>query len=415
MKKITRNRIKIKGISQFVASIILISIVVFISIIIFGFMREYLSETAKEVEEESFKRINWLGEYLELVTVTNKRIIALAPGAPSEYTVLKVYVDGREYRIANRTYGNVIVLDFEEPIPSGDRKLMFFTNTKRTWVFDVYVIEWEETKNGWLDGFRYKRKIVIDNSLNQNNLTDYQVLVTLNTQNLISQGKMRSDCGDIRLTDSDGMTLLNYWVESNTCGTSDTRIWVRMPSISAGSTKKIYMYYGNLSATSTSNGYNTFLAFNLSFDGPIGGRVSLGGLHSCALLSNGSVVCWGRNNYGQLGDGSNTNRNTPVMVVGIENAVGISLGYYHSCALLSNGSVMCWGNNWYGQLGDGTGGYLIRNTPVLVLNYNLGGRYEKTGGITTPHRPPYFFDTYFVRRYSPIEPTITVGEEISRQ
>ncbi|MCS7093856.1 MAG: DUF2341 domain-containing protein [Candidatus Aenigmarchaeota archaeon] len=365
MKKITINRIKIKGISQFVASIILISIVVFISIVIFGFMREYLSETAKEVEEESFKRINWLGEYLELVTVTNKRIIALAPGAPPEYTVLKVYVDGREYRIANRTYGNVIVLDFEEPIPSGDRKLMFFTNTKRTWVFDVYVIEWEETKNGWLDGFRYKREIVIDNSLNQNNLTDYQVLVTLNTQNLISQGKMRSDCGDIRLADSDMRTLLNYWIKPNTCGTSDTRIWVRMPSISAGSTKKIYMFYGNASLVSTGNGYNTFLAFNLSFDGPIGGRVSLGGQHSCALLSNGSV--------------------------------------------------MCWGNNWYGQLGDGTGGYLIRNTPVLVLNYNLGGRYEKTGGITTPHRPPYFFDTYFVRRYSPIEPTITVGEEISRQ
>ncbi|MEM5828143.1 MAG: DUF2341 domain-containing protein, partial [Candidatus Aenigmatarchaeota archaeon] len=65
----------------------------------------------------------------------------------------------------------------------------------------------------WLSGWQYRIPITINNTLNSNNLIDYQVLVTLNVADLISQGKMRSDFGDIRFTDSDGTTLLNYWIE----------------------------------------------------------------------------------------------------------------------------------------------------------------------------------------------------------
>jgi len=64
---------------------------------------------------------------------------------------------------------------------------------------------------------------------------------------------MRSDCGDIRFTDSDATTLLNYWIESG-CNSASTKIWVKVPSIPASSTKTIYVYYGNPSATSASNG-----------------------------------------------------------------------------------------------------------------------------------------------------------------
>jgi uncharacterized membrane protein len=107
----------------------------------------------------------------------------------------------------------------------------------------------------------YRKPILINNTLNPNNLTDYQVLVTLDTQNLISQGKMRSDCGDIRFTDSDGSSLLNYWIESG-CNTNNTKIWVRVPFIQANSAKTIYVYYGNPSATSLSNGTATFDFFD---------------------------------------------------------------------------------------------------------------------------------------------------------
>jgi hypothetical protein len=63
--------------------------------------------------------------------------------------------------------------------------------------------------NSW----QYRRAIVIDNSGNPNTLTDYQVLVQMDTASLISGGKMRVDCGDIRFTDTDGQTLLSYWIE----------------------------------------------------------------------------------------------------------------------------------------------------------------------------------------------------------
>jgi alpha-tubulin suppressor-like RCC1 family protein len=215
-----------------------------------------------------------------------------------------------------------------------------------------------------LSGWSYRKPITISNSGSA--LTDYQVLVIIDTANLITGGKMRSDCGDIRFTDSDGTTLLNYWLESG-CNSASTKLWVKVPSIPARSTKTIYVYYGNPSATSQSNGTNTFLAFSLKFDGPFGGRTSTGGFyHTCALLSDGTAKCWGYNYWGQLGDGARTNRLrlTPVTVSGLTNAVAIAAGYYHTCALLNNGTAKCWGNNNYGQLGNGT--IASNNTPVTV-------------------------------------------------
>jgi hypothetical protein len=84
----------------------------------------------------------------------------------------------------------------------------------------------------------------------------------VDTASLISASKMRSDCGDVRFTDSDAATLLSYWIEPDTCNTATTRIWVRVPSIPASSTRTIYMYYGNPTATSASNGTAVFLLFS---------------------------------------------------------------------------------------------------------------------------------------------------------
>jgi hypothetical protein len=106
----------------------------------------------------------------------------------------------------------------------------------------------------WLSGWTYRRPIIINNTKNPNTLSNYSVLVTLDTASLISAGKMRSDCGDIRFTDSDAQTLLSYWIDLGTkCNSANTKIWVKVPSIPASSTKTIYIYYGNPSATSQSN------------------------------------------------------------------------------------------------------------------------------------------------------------------
>jgi hypothetical protein len=121
---------------------------------------------------------------------------------------------------------------------------------------------------GWLSGWAYRRPIIITNNITSA-LTNYQVLIIIDTQTLISQGKMRSDGGDIRFTDSDGVTLIDYWVESG-INTNSTRIWVKVPFIPASpEIAIIYLYYGNPSATSLSNGFNTFDSFDDFDDGII--------------------------------------------------------------------------------------------------------------------------------------------------
>ncbi len=97
-------------------------------------------------------------------------------------------------------------------------------------------------------------------------------------------------------------------------------------------------------------------------------NISVGAYHSCALLEDNSIKCWGENDYGQLGDNTATDKYSPVSVVGISNAVAIELGMYHSCALLSNHTIKCWGYNGYGQLGDNT--IADKHTPVTVLGIN---------------------------------------------
>ena len=81
--------------------------------------------------------------------------------------------------------------------------------------------------------------------------------------------------------------------------------------------------------------------------------VSGGASHVCAILDNGSLMCWGNNFYGQLGIGSTIDQNTPTTVsLGIgRTAVSVDTGDYHTCAVLDNGSLFCWGWNAYGQLG----------------------------------------------------------------
>jgi len=91
------------------------------------------------------------------------------------------------------------------------------------------------------------------------------------------------------------------------------------------------------------------------------------GYHTCAVLASGLIKCWGSNNSGQLGDGTRTIRNTPIVVSGtLTGAVAVATGGLHTCAIVENGGAQCWGNNTYGQLGDGT--LTRRLTPVVVNN-----------------------------------------------
>ena len=104
---------------------------------------------------------------------------------------------------------------------------------------------------------------------------------------------------------------------------------------------------------------------------------------SCAILDDDSLKCWGHNTYGEVGDGSTTNRNSPV-AVNLGNgrtAKNVVLGSNHTCAILDDDSLKCWGYNNGGAVGDGT--TTNRNSPVAV---NLGnGRTAKNVVLSSGH------------------------------
>ena len=103
-------------------------------------------------------------------------------------------------------------------------------------------------------------------------------------------------------------------------------------------------------------------------------HISAGTDHVCAILDNGDVSCWGSNSYGQLGTGDTTNYNTPTLTDGFgigRTAIAISSGGQHSCVILDNGSVSCWGYGDYGQLGDGMD-ELYRSSPSLISSLGIG-------------------------------------------
>jgi hypothetical protein len=108
--------------------------------------------------------------------------------------------------------------------------------------------------------------------------------------------------------------------------------------------------------------------------------------HALAVLSNGTVIAWGANYYGQLGIGSMipAQTNIPVQVPGLSNVVLAAAGYAHSVVVLSNGTVWTWGDNHYNSLGSGTNA-LWTTSPAIVSNdFRLVGWDDPDGdGLPT--------------------------------
>lgn len=134
-------------------------------------------------------------------------------------------------------------------------------------------------------------------------------------------------------------------------------------------------FYGRLGDGTTTNRFvptEITSLFNLNSDEVIT-KVALGVSCSAAITSEGRLFTWGENASGQLGDGTISNKSTPVDITekfeleGDEKIIDASIGYVHMGALTSKGRLSAWGNNAYGQLGNGTNNLQVN--PIEITSF----------------------------------------------
>jgi len=113
--------------------------------------------------------------------------------------------------------------------------------------------------------------------------------------------------------------------------------------------------------------------------------VAVGKHYTCAVLDTGAVRCWGANGYGQLGTGNLTPTNVPANVLNVTNAASVTIGTEHTCVRLTDGAAQCWGYNWFGQLGDSSKTNASTPVPVTGLTGSLA---LVAGGTHTCARMP---------------------------
>lgn len=210
----------------------------------------------------------------------------------------------------------------------------------------------------------YRIPVTINNLAGASALTDHQVLVTVNTQSLISSGKMRTDGGDIRfIADEKNCTQACYWIESG-LNTPATRIWVKIPNVGAGMSSSIYMYYGNKSAMGVSDVRRVFLLFD-TFDGNSIDAATWSSFGPSTATVSGGAISFGRNSTSRILR-SNAAFTPPVIT---EMQVAEASGMWPNMVQLRSGT---W--NGYGPV---LGGSLIRIGWTRPCADNYSGTWEE--------------------------------------
>lgn len=144
---------------------------------------------------------------------------------------------------------------------------------------------------------------------------------------------------------------------------------VLSPTVTNGSAAS-FAYTGTLPAgvafDTTTGSFSGPVAWNENFS-----MVSAGFDHSCAVTTMARALCWGRNLFGNVGDGTTTNRTNPTQVSGLSSGVAsISAGNATTCAISQVGALRCWGLGDTGQIGDGS--VTDRLTPTAVTGMTSG-------------------------------------------
>ncbi|MBN8472036.1 RCC1 repeat-containing protein [Corallococcus exiguus] len=174
----------------------------------------------------------------------------------------------------------------------------------------------------------------------------------------------------VRARDPQGGALSFTWTTSsgtlstptNTAATSEI-LWTAPSCVPTGTTATVTMTATNALGLSTSFAFTLQGATPCPTVFPIL-QLAAGGAFSVALKQDGTVWTWGQNTYGQLGNGTTTNRMTPGRVVLPTNVTEVVAGYAHVLALCDDGTVWAWGYNFNGAIGDGT--FTDRTTPFHI-------------------------------------------------
>ena len=312
----------------------------------------------------------------------------------------------------------------------------------------------------WDQDWQYKKDINISNTAGE--LSNYQIKVNLNTTELNSTGKMRSDCGDIRFVQYSGSySVLDYWIETD-CNVSggNTSFWVEVSSIENNTNTTISVYYGNSGASSVSNGTSTFEFFD-DFEGTSIDSSIWDASSATDSVANSSL----RINAGGVGLQNPLGFNfsdgylaeTKVLFHSLENAYGINLPELSSSQFTSSGNdnsdatvlYMRTGNSrtvyrWIGDgstddynEGSGTTGWTSSDDTWYVTGVSVDGGIVRLwrddsniftdSGITWSKEMDYLSLGYFdgsgsamqdgsydwvrVRKYVENGPTVTQGNE----
>jgi hypothetical protein len=289
LRRFVRN---IKALSPVVASIILVAVVVAVSIAVAIWMGS-ISTGFMEVDEVAVTSYSWASD-MTYVDLTVKNL------GTSKITLDSVEVNDAPASDVSIVSGEAILEAGETAIVrvtdsfTASRKYEFTVVTASSTKI-VYVATASSTasREDWYDLSWQKRKaLTIDNSVNPNELTCYQVRL-----NVEYDSDMMADFSDLRFTDSDCQTPIPYWIESYVASDSAV-VWVRVPTIPASSTTTVYMYYGSSSAASESNPDDTFDVFiDFTRDGVISYGGSSQDVNSAQweIIGDNSLRMWGNN------------------------------------------------------------------------------------------------------------------------
>lgn len=292
----------------------------------------------------------------------------------------------------------------------------------------------------WLSGAWSTRKpVTIDNSASATALTDYQVQITVPYES-----GMRADFRDLRFTETDGQTDLNYWIEKYTASTNAT-VWVKVPTVPAGASQTIYMYYGNAGAPAAEKPADTFDFFD-GFDGnatidPVKWNTTsaLGFIQAgtksrlTALTTGGRLTSNAAFSYPVVLEAREISAYLPpngISALGFFGSSSDSFGilhypgatkYYNDGAWIDIGNLMG-EDTWYrlslqpqGRfraryiIADDTSGSVLRDetvtNEVTGEPIALGRRYDDT--LSEPTSTSW--DWVLVRKYTATIPTVTIG------